>query len=203
MKNTLLLVFATISLLGINACSLLGMATGTGAVVGTSAAKEGGIKTAYSDTKIRIAINDLWFRYSVEAFRKLDLTVNDGRVLITGVVQDPEQRVEAVRLAWQPEGVKQVINEIRIDDGEGPARYARDVWVSTRIRSELILNSDIKSINYSVDTVDGVVYLMGIAQNQEELNRVIEAARTTSDVREVVSYVKIARPPEELEAESD
>ena len=196
MNKSALYVFVCLTSF-ISACSPLGMLTGAGATAGVSATREGGISTAYSDAKIQIAINDLWFQYSVDAFRKLDLTVNQGRVLITGVVQDPEQRVEAVRLAWQPGGVKQVINEIRIDEGGGIGRYARDVWITTRIRSTITLDKNVKSINYSVDTVQGIVYLMGVAQNHEELNRVEEVARTTPDVRQVISYVKIAAPSED------
>ncbi len=196
MKNFIPAALVSLLLL-ISACSPLGMAAGAGATAGVSASREGGISTAYNDAKIQIAINDLWFRYSVDAFRKLDLTVNQGRVLITGVVQDPEMRVEAVRLAWQPEGVEQVINEIRVDEDGGFTRHARDAWITTRIRSTIVLDKNVKSVNYSIDTVQGVVYLMGVAQNQEELNRVEEVARTTPDVRQVVSYVKIASPPPE------
>ena len=69
-------------------------------------------------------------------FTKLDLTVNQGRVLITGVVQDPKHRVEAVRLAWQPTGVVQVINEVKVADSEGIIGFAKDAWISGRIRTK-------------------------------------------------------------------
>ncbi|MCD8562525.1 MAG: BON domain-containing protein [Alphaproteobacteria bacterium] len=115
-----------------------------------------------------------------------------GRVLITGVVQNPENRVEAVRLAWQPEGVKQVINEIQIADSPGIGDYARDTWIATRLRTAIMFDSKVQSINYSIDVVKGNVYLMGVAQNQAELNHVIEKARTIPDVKRVVSYVKLA-----------
>lgn len=195
-KQFLILFIASAALLT-SACSPLGMITGAGATVGMGAAREGGLGVAYVDAKIQIAISDLWFRYNVEAFRKLDLTVNQGRVLITGVVQDPEHRVEAVRLAWQPEGVKQVINEIRVDESEGVTQYARDFWITTKIRGSLALAATVKSINYSIDTVNGTVYIMGVARSQQELDRVMEIARTTTDVRQVVSYVKMAPRDEE------
>lgn len=187
-----LIIFGLLILsgLGLQACGVAGVATGVGAAVGINAAQEGGLKRAASDARIQTQINDLWFRYDVETFAKLDMTVNQGRVLLTGVVQDPEDRVEAVRLAWQPKDVVQVINEIQVAKGEGIPGFIRDNVISTRLRAELTIDRDVQSINYNIDTVQGIVYLMGVAQNQSELNKVIEKARTIPNVKQVVSYVK-------------
>ena len=186
--SLLLIGLSSISLWG---CSLAGVAAGAGASVGIAAAQEGGIRRAIDDAEIQILINDAWFKHDVNMFSKLDMTVNQGRVLITGVVQNPDHRVEAVRLAWQIEGVKQVINEIRIAESEGVGGYVKDNWITVRLRTALTFDSNIQSINYSIDTVQGVVYLMGSAQNQHELNQVIEKARTIPGVKQVVSYVKL------------
>ena len=191
MKSCLILVLICPLLL--SGCA--GALVGAGATVGVAAAQEGGLKRAWTDAEIQGEINKLWFEYDVDTFAKLDLTVNQGRVLITGVVQNPEARVEAVRLAWQPKGVKQVINEIRVAKSGGITGFARDTWITTRLRSAITFNRDIQSINYSIDTVQGTVYLMGTAQNQQELNRVIETARTIPDVKQVVSYVKLIGRP--------
>ena len=179
----------------LSACSPIGLAATAGSVGGIAAAREGGITQTVKDTRISLEINDLWFKYDVEAFRKLGLTVEQGRVLVTGVVQNPDQRVEAIRLAWQPEGVVQVINEVRVADSEGISGYARDTWITTKLRGKLIFDRDVQSINYTIDTVQGTVYLMGIAQDQMELNKVIDLARDTGYVRQVVSYVKLAGEP--------
>jgi osmotically-inducible protein OsmY len=175
-----------------SACTPIGMATGAAATTGMAAAQEGGISRAVSDTVIKAKINDAWLKYSIKTFTKLDTTVSFGRVLITGVVQDPQDRVEAVRLAWQVEGVKQVINEIRVAESEGVQGFIRDNWISTRLRTAITFAGDVQSINYTIDTVQGVVYLMGVAQNQKELAHVIEIARTIPHVKQVVSYVKMA-----------
>lgn len=184
------LSFVALSLSG---CALLAIGVG-GAAVGVSASQEGGLSRAASDARIQVQINDLWFKEDVDLFGKLDMTVNDGRVLLTGVVQDPDHRVQAVRLAWQPKGVKQVINEIRIAEGKGITGYARDSWISTRLRAATVFNKNVQSLNYTIDTVQGTVYLMGVAQSQEELDRVITIARTIDGVQQVVSYVKIPDP---------
>jgi osmotically-inducible protein OsmY len=187
-----ILAFAIILLLTTTACTPLGMATGAGATIGIASQTEEGISGTASDIRIKILISDLWFRYSVEAFGKLSMTVQQGRVLITGIVQNPDQRVEAVRLAWQVEGVKQVINEIRVAQSEGLPGYVRDQWITARLRTALTFDSGVYSINYSIDTVQGNVYLMGIARDQAELDRVVEIARTIPRVRQVISYITLA-----------
>lgn len=178
-----------LALSGLQGCAV---AAGLGVAGGVAAVQEGGLSRAASDARIQATINHLWFQYSTEVFSKLDLTVTQGRVLITGIVQDPEHRVEAVRLAWQPRGVTQVINEINVNEGRGVGGYARDTWIATKLRTALTFDKQVQSINYNIDVVQGSVYLMGIAQNQAELNRVISVARTISDVKQVVSYVKFA-----------
>ncbi len=179
----------------LSGCSALGVAAGTGAAVGIAAAQEGGVRGAANDLRIKAQISDLWFNYDLKTFAKLHLTVDQGRVLVTGIVPNPDDRVEAIRLVWQVEGVAQVINEVRVAEGSGLPGYLRDQWISTRLRTALTFDRGVQSINYSIDTVDGVVYLMGAAQNQTELNRVIEIARTISYVKQVISYVKMVGEP--------
>lgn len=168
------------------------IALGAGAAAGIAATSEGGIEGSFTDARIATTINDLWFRHDVTMFRKLNLTVDQGRVLITGVVQNPEHRVEAVRLAWKAQGVKQVINEIKVAETGGVTGYARDSWITGRLRTALTFDRAVHAINYTIDTVQGTVYIMGSARSQAELNRVIETARTIPDVKQVVSYVKIS-----------
>jgi len=190
MSRVLILSCLVAGSLTLSGCA--GMIAGGAAAVGVAAVKEGGLKSSATDLRIQTEINDLWLRHDIDIFTKLDLTVNQGRVLITGIVQNPEHRVDAVRLAWKVKGVKQVINEIKIAESTGFTGYLSDAWISARIRSGLTIDKDVQNLNYTIDTVDGVVYLMGVAQSREELNRVIERARTTNGVDRVVSYVKIA-----------
>jgi osmotically-inducible protein OsmY len=194
MRSSLLLL---IVVFGLQACTFAGLATSVGAVGGVAAAREGGLKQSAIDTRIAFDINDLWFKYSVDAFSKLNHTIEQGRVLVTGVVQNPDHRVEAIRLAWQPEGVVQVINEVRVAESDGFSGYARDKWITTNLRAKMIFDKDVSSINYTIDTVQATVYLMGIAQDQDELAKVIDHARNTNYVQQVISYVKMLGEPVE------
>lgn len=194
MKRTLILSLLSSSLL-LSGCGAVGLAAGAGALVGTQASREGGLKSGFTDASIKAQINDLWFKHDVDMFRKLSMTIDQGRVLLTGVVQNPEDRVEAVRLAWQAKGVKQVINEIRVGDASTVTGFAKDEWITAQLKTRMIANQNVQSINYNIETVQGSVYLMGVARNQAELDRVIRIARSIKGVKEVISYVKLSGEP--------
>ena len=177
--------------LGLAACTPVGLAAGVGASAGVASAQEGGVKVAISDAAIRLQIHDLWFKKNVDMYLHLDMTVKEGRVLITGNVPTPDMRVDAVRLAWQADGVRQVINEIKVDDSAGVKGFVKDSWITTTLNGKLLLDKEVQSINYTIDTYGGTVYLMGIAQDQAESERVVEHARNTKYVQNVVNYVRL------------
>ena len=169
----------------------VGAAVGAGAAVGVAAAQEGGVRGAVTDAAIRVQITDLWLKKGFDFYRRLDMTVREGRVLITGTSPSADARVEAIRLAWQADGVRQVINEISVANSNGLVGYSTDLWITGNLKSRLLLDKYVQSINYTVDTVSGVVYLMGVAQNQKELDRVTDYARHLRGVKNVVSYVRL------------
>ncbi|HEY5597872.1 MAG TPA: BON domain-containing protein [Kiloniellales bacterium] len=177
--------------LGLGGCTPVGVAVGAGAGAGVAAAQERGFKGAMTDTEIRLAINDLWFKESLSLYSEVNLQVQEGKVLLTGNVPDPETRLNAVRLAWQVNGVREVINEIEVKDKSSLTDSAQDVWIATQLKAKLLVDSEVTSINYSIETVNQVIYLMGVAQSQAELDRVIGHAKSIAYVRRVVSYVRI------------
>jgi osmotically-inducible protein OsmY len=193
------LCLSLIATVVVSSCSPIGMAAGAGAAIGIASAKEGGISSSATDLRIKAMISEKWFSYKVDTFTKLKLTVDQGRVLVTGTVQNPDDRVEAIRLAWQVNGVKQVINEIRVADSEGVQGFVKDGWITTRLRTAMTFDRDIQSINYTIDTVQGTVYLMGVAHSQAELDRVVALARTIPGVKQVISYVKPLGQPVEAQ----
>jgi osmotically-inducible protein OsmY len=186
------LALPLLSILLLSACEPVSLVAGAGAVVGIAAESDEGISGSAIDLRIKTEISDRYFRYNVETFGKITVTVNEGRVLLTGIVQKPDERVEAVRLAWLVDGVKQVINEIRVADSRDFPTYVTDNWITARLRTALTFDADVHSIDYTIETLNGTVYLMGVARNQAELDRVIEIARTISNVQQVVSYVKLS-----------
>lgn len=185
------LVFAVSSVSG---CIPLLLAGGTETAV--VAAQERSAGNAVDDAGILLKIKAKYANQEdKDMLANVEVKVVEGRVLLTGNVDKPDSQIEAVKLAWQVDGVKEVINEVQINDKSGFWNYSKDVWISTQVRTRLIFGKDIKSINYSVITVNQVVYIMGIAQSQEELNRVTNVASTTSSVQRVVSYVRLKNDP--------
>lgn len=170
-------------------CTPLGVASTVVATAGTKSAEERGFETSVSDDALWLDINGRLLAHDGELFEAVMLQVHEGRVLLSGEVPTPESRLEAVKIAWQPDGVAEVINELTVTT---PSRNGwRDFWIAEKIDGKLLLDRKIRSINYSVEAVDGVVYLIGIAQDEAELQRVIDHCRDVAYVRRVISYVRI------------
>ena len=172
-------------------CTPIGAAAGAGATAGTMSVQERGFTTSVKDTVISAKINQLWLQNDFSMFANLTAKVVEGRVLLTGTVPKTDNRIDAVRLTWQVSGVKEVLNEIEVTDTSDLLDVTRDVWVTTQLRFKLTVDGDVKAINYAIDTVNGTVYLMGIAQNSKELDRVKAHARNLKYVRRIVSYVRL------------
>ena len=188
-------VTLALTALAAQGCTKEGAGLGGAAAVGVLIAQERSVGDAATDAVIRTTINELLIRNDLKLFRDVEIEVVEGRVLLAGNVNRPQDRVEAVRLTWRAAGVKEVINEIEVRAKGGIGNYARDSWISTRFLAKLLLDKDIRAINYNVDTVNGVVYLIGIAQSQAELKRATNHARAIPYVRRVVSHVRLKDPP--------
>ncbi len=173
----------------------VGAAVGGAAIVGVTVAEERSVGHAIDDTVILASVNHQLFQADIELFRAVGVEVVEGRVLLTGSVAEPDDRVEAVRLAWRAERVSEVINEIQVTDRGGIVDYGRDTWISAQLKTKLLLDKEIRAINYNVETVNGVVYMIGIAQDQAELERATNHARTIPNVAKVISHVRLKGAP--------
>ncbi|MDC3143974.1 BON domain-containing protein [Pelagibacteraceae bacterium] len=143
------------------------------------------------DTIILAQLKNVYFSNSEEIFFNVSVEVLEGKVLLTGSVDHIDERIEATKLAWGTEGVTEVINEIQISNDDNILDYADDLVMKTKINAKLLIKKEIFNLNYSVEVVNGVVYLLGIAQNQEELDQVIHISENTYGVKDVISYVRL------------
>lgn len=190
--TTRLIALSFLSLLALSACTPVGLAIGAGATIGTAATDERGISGSMQDLSINTQIQKSWLDHDFNLFRRLNLSVREGRVLITGFVATPEQRLEAVRRAWKVSGVREVINEIELDPNDTAFDdTAHDTQIAAELKSKLTFDSNVYAVNYSIDVVRGTVYLIGVAQNQAELDRVILTARHIAYVRKIKQFVRI------------
>ena len=143
------------------------------------------------DTIILAQLKNSYFSNNEKIFFNVNVEVLEGKVLLTGSVEQIDERIEATKLAWGIEGVNEVINEIQINNDDSILDYADDLVIKTKINAKLLLNADIFNLNYSVEVVNGVVYLIGIAQSKEELDRVINISENIYGIKNVISYVRL------------
>ena len=143
------------------------------------------------DTIILAQLKNEYFSNNENIFFQVSVDVIEGRVMLTGIVEQIDERIEATKLAWGIKGVNEVINEIQISNDEGILDYADDLVMKTKINAKLLLEKNILNLNYSVEVVNGIVYLIGIAQDQKELDAVTEISKNTYGVINVISYVRL------------
>ncbi len=169
---------------------------GTAAVVG---AQERSIGAALDDTTVSARLQGRLLQEDPGLFAKVGVEVHEGRVLLTGVVNKDGAKAKAGQIAWETQGVKEVLNELQVRPKGRLMDAIRDAGMDTaitaKLRYQLALDENIYDINYHIETVNGTVYLLGIARSEEELTAVTEIARNIKGVTAVVSHVRIKGEP--------
>jgi osmotically-inducible protein OsmY len=158
---------------------------------GYAANQERGVSGTVDDLAIKTNIQNAWLKVNPLMQAEFDVTIYEGRTLLTGMAPNPELKAQAREVAGQIAGVRAVYDEIEVAPSEGAWQSVRDTWISSQIRSNLVFTSDVRSVNYTVETVNNSVYLIGSARTQAELDRVTDVARNVPNVKRVVSYVEI------------
>jgi len=119
----------------------------------------------------------------------INTKVLDGRIFITGKVDDPEEKLKITKMAWETKGVRSVKNNIIIKEEFNFQQSAKDLLITSQLRTALIINKAIKSTNYNIDTYKKKIYIYGIAQTKEEQKEVIKEAKEILDVEAVVASI--------------
>ncbi len=158
---------------------------------------------AVDDLNIQTEFNARLIGESGALFANVNSTVIEGRLHITGTVPTQADRQKVTRIAWSIPAVTEVVNDIEVTTDTGLVEAARDRWITARLRTLMIGDSRIRDSNYAIDTENGVIYLNGIAQSREELERVMEYARSLTEARQVVSYVIMKDDPRRTGSRQD
>jgi osmotically-inducible protein OsmY len=168
----------------------------TGAVAGVSAARqERTVGNAVDDKRIQATLNGKLIHESTGLFLRVSTTVIEGRVLLAGRVDSPDSRIEATRVAWSIEGVRKVDNDIEVTDSSGWLDGPSDLIMRTQLAATLLGDKTIHDVNYTTDVVHGVIYLMGVGQDQGEVERVLAHANRINGARRVENYVVLKTDP--------
>ena len=197
MKNKFVLIFLTLLIL----TSCIG--TGSKGVFGT------GVSIALDPRSIGTQIDDGIMDRNLDAklilmnpnyMLKISTQVLDGRIFITGTINIPEEKLMITKLAWEIEGARSVKNDIKIKEEFNFKRSAKDLLITSQLRTALVLNKNIKSANYNIDTYKKKIFIYGIATTSDERKEVINEAKQIVDVKEVVASILLV---EDLRIQKD
>ena len=122
-------------------------------------------------------------------FVSIKTKVLDGRIFITGKVNNPEEKLKITKLAWETKGVRSVRNDIKIKEKFNFKQSAKDLLITSQLRSAMIFNKNIKAVNYNIDTYKKKIYVYGIAETQDERSEVINEAKQILDVEDVIASI--------------
>ena len=182
-------IFLLLASIGLSGCASAVIGVGTAAVAASSTEK--GLSTSVADTQIYAKLTDRFIKSDFSLLTAVDITVNDGAVLLTGKVKTPEEKILATRLAWEIFGVREVVNELQVTDTSSIKDLAKDLAASATLRTKLIGDSNISSMNFSIDVVNGIVFLSGVAADADEINRVVAHARDIRFTQQVINYITL------------
>jgi len=122
---------------------------------------------------------------------KVKTKVLDGRIFLTGTVDDPEEKLQLTKLAWETKGVRSVRNDIKIKEEFNFSQSAKDLLITSQLRTAIILSKEIKATNYQIDTYKKKIFIYGIAQTSEEKDLVIKEAKEILDVEDVIASIML------------
>ena len=131
----------------------------------------------------RLALNEKSYLISV------NIKVIDGRIFITGKVNDPEEKLKITKFAWETKGVRSVKNDIKIKEEFNFKQSAKDLLITSQLRTAIIFNKEIKASNYQIDTYKKKIYIYGIALTSDERKKVINEAKEILDVEDVIASI--------------
>ena len=147
--------------------------------------------TVVDDATIKVNIASKFISSDDNLFININTNVLEGRVLLTGLVDNQEIRIDAVRRVWEIKGVKEVINEIEVGNRASLKDYGKDLWINTQAKGLAAKTIGLRFLAYNFETIRGKVYIAGITSRPEQLDKVIEVVKTIKGVTEIVNYVVI------------
>ena len=183
---SIIMMFCFVSIYGCSPSGILATGGSTAMVV---AEGDRSLGTVIDDATIKVNVAAKFLNAGNNIFVDINTTVLEGRVLLTGLVDNQEVRIDAVRIVWEVEGVKEVVNEIEIGNRETIKDYANDLWINTQAKGVAAKTIGLRAVAYNFETIKGKVYVAGITTKPNQMENLIEALKTIKGVKEIVNYV--------------
>ncbi len=191
MLKNFLIIFCLLILSFLYGCSPGGILASGGATTMVVAEGDKSLGTVVDDATIKLNITTKFLDSDDNLFLNIDTKVVAGRVLLTGIVDNQEIRINAIKKVWEVGGVKEVINEIQVGDKTTMKEYANDVWINTQIKALSAKELGLRALAYNFETIRGKVYIAGITSRPEQLESLIELIKNIKGVNEIVNYAVI------------
>ena len=157
-----------------------------------------GVSVAFDPRSVGTQIDDSIMQKNLSARilllnKKYLFSINskvlDGRIFLTGKVEDPEEKLKLTKMAWETDGVRSVRNDIKVKEEFNFKQSAKDLLITSQLRTALIMNKNIKATNYQIDTYKKKIYLYGIAITSDEKENVLDEAKKIKDVQDVIASI--------------
>ena len=185
MKNKLILLLIAIILSGCVGVSSSGV-FGTGVSVALDPRSVG---TQIDDSIMQKNLSARMILLDKKYLLSIKSKVLDGRIFLTGKVENPEDKLKLTKMAWETEGVRSVRNDIKVKEDFNFKQSAKDLLITSQLRTALIIDKEIKSTNYQIDTYKKKIYIYGIAMTSDEKDKVIDEAKQVLDVKDVIASI--------------
>ena len=190
MKNNLIVVFLLLFVL--NSC----VGTGSKGVFGTGvsiALDPRSLGTQIDDSIMQKNLGTRLLLLDSNYILSVKTKVLDGRIFLTGKVDNPEEKLKITKIAWETEGVRSVRNDIKVKEEFNFKQSAKDLLITSQLRTAMILNKNIKATNYNIDTYKKKIFIYGIALTEEERKEVIDEAKGILDVKKVIASIFLVK----------
>ena len=184
------LFFLLIIILNLQSCAapIIG---GVGAIAFSSSAQEKGLGTSINDKVIYVKLRNAIYDWNPSVSENLSLSVDNGSILVTGKLKNIDTKVQLTKVIWEINGIKEVNNKVQISETNNFKNIAKDLASLGEIKARLMASKKLNSLNYSIDVVNNIAYISGVASSEEEISIVTQIAQEARFIKEVQNFVRV------------
>ena len=164
---------------------------GVGAIAFSSSAQEKGLGTSINDKVIYVKLRNAIYDWNPSVSENISLSVDNGSILVTGKLKNIDTKVQLTKIIWEINGVKEVNNKVQISETNNFKNIAKDLASLGEIKARLMASKKLNSLNFSIDVVNNIAYISGVASSEEEISIVTQIAQEARFIKEVQNFVKV------------
>ena len=184
------LLLLLIIILNIQSCAVP-ILSGVGAVAISSSAQEKGLGTSINDKVVYLKLRNAIYDWNPLVSQKISISVDNGSILVTGQLKNIDTKINLTKVIWGVNGVKEVNNKVQISETNNLKNIAKDLASLGEIRARLMASKELNSLNFSVDVVNNIAYISGIASSAKEIAIVSQIAQEAKFIKEVQNFIKV------------